>query len=85
MVTSSIFSYLKDKNFKLKVENKNNPFKFNYKNTIESEVIPFDMFFNYPTKSKQGRLQFKISQSKKDLFFWLLLKKDLHFLHHINL
>ena len=52
----------------------NSQFKFNYKNTIESEVIPFDMFFNYPTKSKQGRLQFKISQSKKDLFFWLLKK-----------
>ena len=52
----------------------NSQFKFNYKNTIESDKSPFDMFFDYPTKSQQSVLQSKISQSKRDLFFGYLKK-----------
>jgi len=52
----------------------NSQFKFNYKNSIESDKSPFDMFFDYPTKSQQSMLQSKVSQSKRDLFFWLFKK-----------
>ena len=54
----------------------NSQFKFNYKNTVVSDKSPYDIFFDYPTKGKQSRLQFKILRSKRDLFF-LLFKKNI--------
>ena len=56
MVTSSIFSYLKDKNFKLKVENKNNPFKFYYKDNKFSLCIK-NIGFAYRTNLDEYRVQ----------------------------
>ena len=54
----------------------NSQFKFNYKNTVVSDKSPYEIYFDYPTKGKQSRLQFKILRSKRDLFF-LLFKKNI--------
>ena len=56
MVTSSIFSYLKNKNFKLKVEKKNNPFKFYYKDNKFSLCIK-NISFAYRTNLDEYRVQ----------------------------
>ena len=56
MVSSSIFDYLKNKNFKLKVENQTNPYKFSYKKNKFSLCIK-NIGFAYRTNMDEYRVQ----------------------------
>ena len=64
MVASSIFSYLKNKNFKLDVENKTSPFKFSYKNNKFSLCIR-NIGFAYRTNMDEYRVQIGENTRKK--------------------
>ena len=64
MVASSIFTYLKNKNFKLKVENKSNPFKFSYKNNKFSLCVR-NIGFAYRTNMDEYRVQIGENMRKK--------------------
>ena len=77
MVTSSFFEKLKEKNFKLKVVNKSNPWKFNYKN-LNFSVCIRNISFAYRTNKDEYRVQVgKDSRTKlKDYHlngFWGLI------------
>ena len=64
MVTSSIFEFLKNKSFKLKVENKTNPYKFSYKNNKFSICIK-NIGFAYRTNMDEYRVQIGENMRKK--------------------
>ena len=77
MVTSSFFNYLKNKNFKLVVEKKSNPFKFSYKNSKFSLCIK-NIGFAYRTNIDEYRVQIgeKTREKLKDYHldgYWALI------------
>ena len=64
MFTSSFFNYLKNKNFKLVVENQYNPYKFSYKNNKFSLCIK-NIGFAYRTNMDEYRVQIGEKTRKK--------------------
>jgi|TARA_Y100000294_G_scaffold8179_1_gene7792 hypothetical protein len=77
MVTSSIIKNLANKNFNLMVENKNNPYKFRYKNNKFSLCIR-NIGFAYRTNKDEYRVQIgeKIREKLRTLHikgYWALI------------
>ena len=64
MVTSSIFEFLKNKSFKLEVENKTNPYRFSYKNNKFSICVK-NIGFAYRTNMDEYRVQIGENMRKK--------------------